>query len=161
MRPLAERRPRGRRGRPRPETPAAEVESAPGSAPHAAATLALVATLAAFVERWWFPRAWSEVDALGSAFYYGYVRLGLAYMPVVWVVQGAGLARLLGRVTPPSLASRGPAAALAASLALLAGEATRVTTARGATIDGPLGVDGAVVEDETVRVRRVGIRRPG
>ncbi len=93
--------------------------------------------------------------AASTVLFFGYVRLGLAYMPVFWVLQGVGAARVLAVVAPRALASRGRLVALAIALACLAGEAWQAGLLRQVVLDGPRGPTGAIVEDETLFIQRV------
>jgi hypothetical protein len=65
--------------------------------------------------------------------FYGYVRLGTAYMPAVWILQGA---------------------AIAALVILVACDAVRSGTTRSVTLEGVRTPGGAVVQDETLDVQR-------
>lgn len=85
-----------------------------------------------------------------TVLFYGYVRLGTAYLPAVWVLQGTAIAALL----PARARSRSGALAAAAIVVLLAIEALRIGTPRPLTLDGPRTTEGMLVEDETVEVRR-------
>jgi hypothetical protein len=82
--------------------------------------------------------------------FYGYVRLGTAYLPAVWVLQGAALGALFGRRASPG--PRACAIVVAVMVALLALEAARVGVSRPLVIDGPRTPDGVLIEDETVRI---------
>lgn len=83
--------------------------------------------------------------------FYGYVRLGTSYLPVVWVVQAAAIAKLL----PSRARPRNVALFAGAAIVLLLGiEALRLDTPRTITVDGPRNEDGVVIQDETVDVRR-------
>ncbi|MDP1569299.1 MAG: hypothetical protein Q8L86_04785 [Vicinamibacterales bacterium] len=93
--------------------------------------------------------------AASTLLFYGYVRLGLAYMPVFWVLQGLGAARVLAVVAPRAPAFRGALVALALALACLAGDAWRAGLSRQIVLDGPRGPAGAIVEDETLSLRHI------
>jgi predicted acyltransferase len=86
--------------------------------------------------------------------FYGYVRLVVAYMPVLWVLQALALAALAARGgAGRRLASHG--AALAAGVLILGLAAVLISAARprAVVLDGVRSEDGQVLVDETVRVR--------
>lgn len=88
--------------------------------------------------------------------FYGYVRLGVAYLPVVWILQGAGVALAAHRLTGLRAEHRRViAAALGAIVALTAIEGIRSRSDRAVVLDGLRTPSGALVEDETLTVRRV------
>ncbi|MDE3153842.1 MAG: hypothetical protein KGN76_02015 [Acidobacteriota bacterium] len=91
-------------------------------------------------------------SALG---FYGYVRLGVAYLPAFWVLQGAALAAIADRlVTSARIRRQAPALVLAAGLLGLAAQAATAGGSRTLSLDGPRRPDGSLVQDETVRVVR-------
>ncbi len=92
--------------------------------------------------------------AASALLFYGYVRLGVAYLPVFWVLEGTALAALAGRlVTSDRLRRRAPALVLAAGLLGLAAQAATAGGSRGLALDGPRRPDGSIVQDETIRIR--------
>jgi hypothetical protein len=94
--------------------------------------------------------------AASALMFYGYVRLGAAYLPVLWVFQGTALAALAARVVrQPRIRQLAPALVLAAGLIALAFQALTVAQPHRVTIDGPRGPGGEIVQDETVRITRV------
>ena len=87
--------------------------------------------------------------------FYGYVRLGVAYLPAVWVLQGAALAAAGGRLTGLRASDRRVVAgALAALVVLTAAEGVRARTPRGLTLDGQRTPSGMLMQDETLTVVR-------
>ncbi len=97
------------------------------------------------------------VALLASALlFYGYVRLGAAYLPVVWIFQGTAIAAALRR-----FAAKGPvtgrtiAIVMSVVLVLVGVEAARSGSPRALTLDGARTSAGALVQDETLTVRRV------
>lgn len=86
--------------------------------------------------------------------FYGYARLVVAYLPVLWVLQALALEALAARAgAGRRLAAHG--AALAAGVLLLGLAAVLVAAARPRSVelDGVRSEDGQVLVDETVRVR--------
>jgi hypothetical protein len=93
--------------------------------------------------------------AASVLFFYGYVRLGVAYLPIFWVFQGAALSLLASSVSASATWRRGvPALVLLATLALLAGEAVGSRRPRLVTLEGPRDSDGVIIQDETLELRR-------
>ncbi len=87
--------------------------------------------------------------------FYGYVRLGVAYLPAVWVLQGAAAAALGHRLTGARAADRRVVGAVLAALALLtAVEGIRSRTPRAVTLDGARAPSGLLMQDETLNVFR-------
>lgn len=88
--------------------------------------------------------------------FFGYVRLGVVYLPVFWIFQATALARLAdGAPWPASVRRRAPVLALAVGLALLASEARGLRLSRAVALDGSIRADGTIAQDDTVIVRRV------
>ena len=76
--------------------------------------------------------------------FYGYVRLGVAYLPAVWVLQGAALAALGHRLTGARAADRRVAGGVLAALALLTAiEGVRASAPRAVTLDGERAPSGS------------------
>jgi hypothetical protein len=89
--------------------------------------------------------------------FYGYVRLVVAYMPVLWVLQAVAIATLAERTgLGRRLEARGAAMAAGVLLVGLAAVLAAAIRPRSAVLDGPRGEDGHVFVDETVRVRTLG-----
>ncbi len=89
--------------------------------------------------------------------FYGYVRLVVAYMPVLWVLQAVAIAALAARTGLGRwLEARGGTIAAAILLVGLAAVSAAAIRPRSAVLDGPRGEDGQVFVDETVRVRTLG-----
>ena len=102
---------------------------------------------------------WTIVAPLGALvgatfLFYGYVRVGVAYLPAIWVLQGAGAAAVL-RLAPLKKLTASAAAGLAvAGITVALGiEAARLGGSRGVVLEGPRTPDGAIVADETLRIR--------
>jgi len=88
--------------------------------------------------------------------FYGYVRLGVAYMPAVWIAQGAALGAVLDRLSSTRGASRSiVGAGIAAIVLICVVEGVGARTRRLLTMEGARTPGGALVQDETLRVRRV------
>jgi len=91
--------------------------------------------------------------ALSTLGFFGYARLGVAYLPLLWVFQAAAVVRLAAHVPWPRFAARWPEPTAFATLVVLALLAAgSALLPRRAVLEGPRGADGAVIEDETVRV---------
>ena len=91
-----------------------------------------------------------------SVLFFGYVRLGVAYMPVIWVLQATALdaiVRRLRRGQGWSRRAQWGAAALIAFLLIL--DLSRVADSRGPAIEGLEDEDGRLVEDQAVEIERV------
>jgi hypothetical protein len=85
--------------------------------------------------------------------FYGYVRLGVAYLPVFWLLEGAALAALADRlVTSGRVRRHGPAVVLAAGLLGLTVQAVNAGRPHHVTLDGPRLPDGSLNQDETLQV---------
>ena len=93
--------------------------------------------------------------------FYGYVRLGLAYLPLIWVMQAAAIASVLaGSAGRP--ATRHTVAAVLIGIAVVLGyDGARRMGSTRVTAQGPRLPNGALIEDETLRLYDRGERRPG
>ncbi len=91
---------------------------------------------------------------LGAALmFFGYVRLGVVYTPVLWVLQGAALAALAGWVRwPSSIRTHAALVVAGIALVLLLTEAASARRARRLFIEGPQGPDGAPIRDATMQL---------
>ena len=88
--------------------------------------------------------------------FYGYVRLGVAYMPAVWVAQGAALGPVLDRLSRSRGGSRPiVVAGMAAIVLICAAESLGARSQRSVVMEGARTPAGALVQDETLEVRRV------
>lgn len=88
--------------------------------------------------------------------FYGYVRLGVAYLPAVWVLQGAALAAVMHKLTGARWADRRVVGGVMALLALLTiVEGMRARTPRAVSLDGARTEAGLLIQDETFNVVRV------
>jgi hypothetical protein len=93
--------------------------------------------------------------ALSTLGFFGYVRLGVAYLPVIWIFQSAAAARVVASVPwPRGIRQRPGPTAIVLMLTLVAGSIFSLGLRRSVDIDGPRGSDGRVIEDETVRIMR-------
>ncbi|HVC19211.1 MAG TPA: hypothetical protein VNE16_03970 [Vicinamibacterales bacterium] len=93
--------------------------------------------------------------AASALLFYGYVRLGVAYLPVFWVLEGTALAALAGRVVAaPRIRRQAPAVVLAIGLAALALQAVAGSSPRPLILTGPRQPDGRLIQDETIRIRQ-------
>jgi hypothetical protein len=87
--------------------------------------------------------------------FYGYVRLGTAYMPAVWILQGAAIADIIQRFGPRRPLTRKTVGAAFAALVILVGcDAFRSRTTRSVTLEGVRTSSGIVMQDETLDLRR-------
>lgn len=88
--------------------------------------------------------------------FYGYVRLGVAYMPAFWILQGAAVAAAASRFE--RVRRLPPAKIISASVVtmaiLVSYELVRLDSPRTLRVDGPRDKAGQVVQDETVYLRR-------
>jgi hypothetical protein len=91
-----------------------------------------------------------------SALFFGYVRLGVAYLPVVWIAQALALTRVFGAWRVGSrwpLRAELAAAALVAVLLLV--EWSAVSQRRVLLLDGLVDENERLVEDLQVEISRV------
>jgi hypothetical protein len=91
---------------------------------------------------------------LGSTLlFYGYVRLGAAYLPVIWILEATALAAGLHRFAGKRWATpRTIAITMAVLFALLGFDAFRASLPRGVTLDGLRTPGGTLVQDETLTI---------
>jgi len=89
-----------------------------------------------------------------AVLFYGYVRLGVAYLPVAYVLIGAGAAWVAQRATGRFATRRTMAAALLTMALVLVYERTARDADRRLLVDGPRLADGTLNQDETVEIRR-------
>jgi hypothetical protein len=90
---------------------------------------------------------------LSTLGFFGYVRLGAAYLPVIWVFQGAAVSALAATLPLPRAVSRRPGPTVVVlMIALAVLSIASLGVRRSVEIDGPRGVDGQVMADETVRI---------
>lgn len=91
--------------------------------------------------------------------FYGYVRLGVAYLPAVWLLQGAALATLVGKFAARQRAGeravRAAAATLIALTLLVAYDGVSARASRRLQLDGVTSPGGVLVQDETVEVHEI------
>ena len=91
--------------------------------------------------------------ALSTLGFFGYVRLTAAYLPVIWVFQGVAVSAAAASLPFPRTVRRQPGlAVIGLMIAVLVVSLGSVALPRAVTIDGPRGVDGQVIPDETVRI---------
>jgi len=88
--------------------------------------------------------------------FYGYVRLGVAYLPAIWILQGTALATLAHKLIGAHGADRRVIVSALAALTFATGvEGVRARTPRSLAQDGARTATGLLIEDETTNVRRV------
>ena len=88
-----------------------------------------------------------------SALFFGYVRLGVAYLPVVWILQAMAIDRLLQRVpVSGSVQRRAMAAAAAIGVVLMLNEARVSGNPRVLMLDGMVDESGDLVEDQALQI---------
>jgi hypothetical protein len=93
---------------------------------------------------------------VSALLFYGYVRLGAAYLPVLWIVEGAAIAAGVRRFgTRRPVTPRTVAIVMAVLIALLGVDALRSKRPRELRLDGARMADGALVQDETLTLHRV------
>jgi hypothetical protein len=87
--------------------------------------------------------------------FYGYVRLGVAYMPAVWIAQGAALGLVFDRLSRPRGASRPIVVAGMTAIVLIGvAEGVSARSRRSLVMEGTRTPSGALVQDETLEVLR-------
>jgi hypothetical protein len=90
-----------------------------------------------------------------TVMFYGYVRLGVAYFPVVWIFEGAAVAAIVARFGRRRVVSKESIVmALAALAVLTAIDAVRSGTTRAVVLTGPRTAGGVIIQDETIEMRR-------
>ena len=93
--------------------------------------------------------------ALSTLGFFGYVRLGVAYLPVIWVFQSVAVAAVAANLPwPRSIRQRPGVAVTILMLTLVSASIFSLGLPRGVDIDGPRDADGQLIADETVRVMR-------
>lgn len=91
-----------------------------------------------------------------SALFFGYVRLGVAYLPVVWILQAMAIGWLLRRIpVSEAVQRRGLLAAAALGVMLLLHEAAASGDQRVLMIDGMVDESGQLVDDQALEIDRV------
>ena len=85
---------------------------------------------------------------------YGYVRLGVAYLPIVYVLIGAGIARIARRLSGRVPITRMVAVSLIAIALGLAYERTVRDVDRPLVVQGTRSPNGRLLEDEVVEISR-------
>jgi hypothetical protein len=84
--------------------------------------------------------------------FYGYVRLGVAYLPIVWIAQGAAIAAIASRAVREWRWQRVIAGVLGAMAILVIADGVRARVPRRAVLEGAVAPDGSLMQDETLRV---------
>jgi hypothetical protein len=93
---------------------------------------------------------------VSSALFFGYVRLGVAYVPVVWILQAMAIDRFLQRVPASDrVQRRAMAAAAAFGVLLMLNEARVSGDTRVLMLDGMVDESGDLVEDQALQIDRV------
>jgi hypothetical protein len=97
------------------------------------------------------------ITLLASALlFFGYVRLGVAYLPVLWILQALAIARVLDRLPAgPRWHRRAEFAAAGLVMMLLFAEQSAATRPRAVAIDGFVDDEGRLVEDQRMEIVRV------
>lgn len=91
-----------------------------------------------------------------SALFFGYVRLGVAYLPVVWILQAMAIDRLVRRIpASEAMPRRAMAAAAALGVILMLNEARVSGGTRVLMLDGVVDESGDLVEDQPLEIDRV------
>ena len=91
---------------------------------------------------------------VSTLLFFGYVRLGVAYLPTIWILQGLAIGAVLRRIPVRTLA-RAELAIAGLAAALLFYDYTRVAQARPLMIDGIVDETGRLVEDQPLTIERV------
>ena len=92
--------------------------------------------------------------AASTLLFYGYVRLGVAYLPAIWIFQGAALGAAVRGMVKRQGDWRLVAGAGAIALVLLAYDGARAGTPRPLKLTGERAPTGALNQDETLEIRR-------
>jgi len=87
--------------------------------------------------------------------FYGYVRLGAAYLPAIWILEGAGIASSAAWLWKGTTATARTAAWVMAIIALLTAWEQMNVGKRAVALDGPRTESGALIQDETVEIRKL------
>jgi hypothetical protein len=91
-----------------------------------------------------------------TVLFFGYVRLGVAYLPVVWIFQAFAITRVLNAIpVGPRVARRAEFAAIALVVVLLLIERSAVSQRRVLLLDGLVDEAGRLVEDQKLEISRV------
>jgi hypothetical protein len=91
-----------------------------------------------------------------SLLFFGYVRLGVAYLPVLWILQALAVTRLLAALPVSSRwPRRAEFVAVASGVVLLFSEYSAARQQRVLFIDGLVDENGRLVEDQKVELMRV------
>lgn len=91
-----------------------------------------------------------------SLLFFGYVRLGVAYLPVLWILQALAVTRILGAIpVGPRWRGRAEFAAVGLAAVLLVAERSAAGRPRVLIIDGLVDDEGRLVEDQTIQVRQL------
>ncbi len=90
---------------------------------------------------------------LSTLGFFGYVRLTAAYLPVIWIFQGAAVSAIVATLPLPRAVRGQPGLAIVVlMITLVVVSLGSLGVRRSVEIDGPRGVDGQVIGDETVRI---------
>jgi hypothetical protein len=93
--------------------------------------------------------------ALSTLGFFGYVRLGVSYLPVIWMFQSTAVAAVAASLPWPGSIRRRPGLTVIILMLTLVGLSMfSLGMHRRVTIDGPTDSEGRVMADETVRVMR-------
>jgi hypothetical protein len=104
-------------------------------------------------QRTWPLYAAMTTLALSTLGFFGYVRLTAAYLPVIWVFQSAAVSAIVATLPLPRAVRRQPGlSVIVLMITLVAVSLGSLGVRRAVAIDGPRGVDGQVIGDETVRI---------
>jgi hypothetical protein len=103
----------------------------------------------------WILAAPLAAFAGATLLFYGYVRLGVAYLPPVWILEGAGLAWLAARAGRRVIPLRTAVILVLAGMGVvLAFEFAHRGELRAVALDGPRTAAGVAIDDETQRIVR-------
>jgi hypothetical protein len=88
--------------------------------------------------------------------FFGYVRLGVAYLPVIWILQALAIGYGLGALSAaPVWQRRFEIATLSVMGLLLLSDYSSTSTPRVLMIDGLVDEQGRLVEDQRMELVRV------
>jgi hypothetical protein len=86
--------------------------------------------------------------------FYGYVRLGVAYVPAAWIIEASALSWLADRMLGRQSLKIAAAAVAAVVVLLLVVDGIRSTSPRSVVLDGSRAPDGTLMQDETLFVHQ-------
>jgi hypothetical protein len=87
--------------------------------------------------------------------FFGYVRLGVGYLPILWILQALAVTRILSVIVVGPRWRRTELAIAGVVAVLLLVERSAVTRQRVLMLDGVVDEEGRLVEDQAIEIARV------